>query len=56
LLCLVWGGLELAEEGGGALLDKGLELYVVDMWEGKVENVAGAWREGREPSVEEDCV
>jgi hypothetical protein len=56
LLCLIGGRLELAEEGSGALLDKGLELYVVDMGEGEVENVAGTWREGREPSVEEDCV
>lgn len=49
-------GVELALEGRGTLVDHGLELVVVDVGEGQVEDVAGARGEGGEKAGEEDCV
>ncbi len=48
--------VELAGEGGGALLNHGLELGVVDVGEGQVEDVAGARGQRGEEAGEEDCV
>lgn len=48
--------IELAGEGGGALVDHGFELVIVDVGEGEVEDVAGAGDEGGEEAGEEDCV
>lgn len=50
------GGVEATLEGGGALVDHGGELGVVDVGERQVEDVARLGREGGEESVEEDCV
>ena len=49
-------GVEVALEGGGALVDHGGQLRVVDVGERQVEDVAGLRGEGGEESVEEDCV
>jgi hypothetical protein len=40
-------------QGGGALLDHGLEFVIVDVGEGDVEDVAGLGDDGREEAVEE---
>jgi hypothetical protein len=49
-------GVELALQGGGALVDHGLELVVVDVGEGEVEDLAGLRGDGGEEAVEEDGV
>lgn len=54
-MLLIWR-LELPQEGGRALLDHGLELHVVDVGQGQVEDVAGAGGERGEEAVEEDGV
>ena len=46
----------MADESGGALVDEGLEVDVVDGRERGVEEVAGERPDGDEVSVEEDSV
>jgi len=48
--------VQLPGQGGGALLDHGLELDVLDVGEGQVEDVVGARGERGKESVEEDGV
>lgn len=49
-------GVELAHEGGGPLVDQGLELRLGDVGEGEVQDLVGLGGYGREVAVEEDCV
>lgn len=49
-------GVELALEGGDVLLDHGLELVIVDVGQGQVEDFAGPRGERGEEAVEEDRV
>jgi hypothetical protein len=55
-----WGGallgVKLALESGGALVDHGLELIIVDIGQGEVENDASLGGDGGEEAVEEDGV
>ena len=46
----------MALEGGGALLNHGFELVVVDVGKGEVKDVAGPRDQGGEEAVEEDGV
>jgi hypothetical protein len=49
-------GVELAFEGGGTLVDHGLELIIIDVGQGEVKNDAGLGGDGGEEAVEEDGV
>lgn len=49
-------GVELAQEGGGALGDEGLELGLGDVGEGEVQHLVGLRGDCGEVPVEEDCV
>lgn len=48
------GGIELAGQGGGALVDHGLELDIVDEREGQVQDLAGLRLHRGEEAMEED--
>lgn len=49
-------GVELAVEGGDALLDHGLQLVIIDVGQGDAEDVARLGDERGEEAVEEDGV
>lgn len=46
--------VQLADEGVGALLDHGLELDILDVGKGEVEDLTGLGDDSREEAVEED--
>jgi hypothetical protein len=46
--------VELAHQGGGALVDHRLELDVLDVREGQVEHFPGGGQERGEETVKED--
>lgn len=48
--------VQLADEGGGALVDQGLQLRNGDVGEGEVEDFVGLGGQGGEVPVEEDGV
>lgn len=50
------GGVEGAEEGSGAGVDGALDVVFGHVGEGRVEDVVGGGRDGREEPVEEDGV
>lgn len=49
-------GVELAQEGGGALGDEGLELGLGDVGEGEVQHLVSLRGDCGEVPVEENCV